>query len=77
MTKETNPYHTDTGAGRAWEHRFERLKLPGGELHAWHCCRLYCDFIKLHAHSAYEIVVVDEPSDPLDLYPHGAPTISI
>ena len=71
--KEFNPFPPNSGAARNWEHRFERLKLPNGELHAWHCCCVACDIIKKHAHSAYKIVVVDEPSDPLNLYPHDEP----
>lgn len=67
-----NPYTPGTPFYRNFEHRFERLQLPDGTLHAWHCWCGMCDVIKNHAHGALEIVTVDEPSEYDNLYPHGA-----
>jgi hypothetical protein len=58
-----NPYTPGSGYWHNFEHRFERLKLPNGELHPWHCSCSMCDIIKHHCPNDYIIVVVDEPSD--------------
>lgn len=67
---EENPYLEGSAIAEKWEHRFERLKLPNGELHVWHCWCAACDMIKLHCPGEYKIVTVEEPSDPTILYPH-------
>lgn len=72
---EKNPFIKNSGAARNWEHRFERLKLPTGELHVWHCRCVACNIIKWHCPEEIKIVIVDSASDPLDLYPHEDPVI--
>ena len=75
--KEENPYTYGSGFWHNFEHRFERLQLPNGELHAWHCWCSICDVIKHHCHSEYKIVIVDEPSEYENLYPNSEPKIII
>jgi len=77
MNNATNPFNKNSSAWHSWEHRFERLQLPNGELHAWHCWCTWCDIIKHHCPNEYKIIIVDDPSDPLNLYPYEKPIICL